>query len=424
MKKRILIISRTFLLGGGIERSASTLGTKLYNKGYDVYYLTFSNLPDTYKIKGKHFSLNEEYYRLSEVSGFKNYLKNIKKVLKSLIFVNPIIIKDFSRKHNIDLILSFGEYNNLPVLLSKVLFRNKVKIIITIHVNPDEIYRINQNTQSIFTYFLLKLFTIKILSKLANKVVTVSRGIENTLYNYRFQKNKVETIYNLINLNSYLTLSKEIMRSDYQDIYYKSFVFINIGKLVPLKGQIHLVKSFKKVVSKYNNTKLVILGDGILKTALRDLVIGLNLEKSVFFLGVHSNVFPFLKNSDCFVFTSLWEGFGFVILEALSMNIPVISTDCKFGPREILCPELDLLENIKYPFHGKYGILTKPFNYKLKLNDLTLSDEEKMLADVMIKIIEQSDLRKKYSNGLIRAKDFDEKKIIMKWEKLINKITI
>lgn len=421
---RILIISRSFLLGGGMERCASTLGTKLYNIGYDVYYLTFSTVSDTYKVNGKHFSLSEKYYRLSEVKGVKNFLKNIKNVLKSLIFINPKIIKDFCYKYDIDLIISFGEYNNLPVLISRVLFKNRSKIIVSIHINPEKMYNITRNVHSLFTFFLFKLITIKLLSKKADSVVTVSRGIENSLYNYSFRKNRLKTIYNLINLNSNLKLSKEKVTPDALGIFRDSFVFINIGKFVPLKGQIHLIKSFKIVVKTYNKAKLVILGDGILKTALKDLVIRLNLEKSVFFLGIHSNIFPFLKNSDCFVFTSLWEGFGFVILEALSMNIPVISTDCKFGPREILCPELDLLENIKYPFYGKYGILTKPFNYKLKLNDLTLSDEEKMLADVMIKIIEQSDLRKKYSNGLIRAKDFDEKKLIIKWEKLINKIII
>ena len=424
MTKNLLIISRPFFLCGGIEKSAATLGTKLYERGYNVYYLTFSNVPATYKIKGSHFSLNENYYRLSEAKGVKFFLKNIKKVLKSLIFVNPKIIKDFSHSHNIDLIISFGEYNNLPVLLSRILFKNKCKLIVSIHINPDKIYDITRSIQSVFIYFLLKIITIKYLYKKADMIVPVSKGIENSLYNYGFRKSSVKPIYNLFDINSCLKLSKEKIPFEYREIYKDSFVFINVGRLVIEKGQIHLIRSFKKVVSKYDKAKLVILGDGILRNDLKQIVKKLNLEKNVFFLGVHSNVFPFLKKSDCFVFSSIWEGFGIVILEALSMNIPVISTDCKYGPREILCPELDLTEEIIYPYYGKYGILTKPFQSTKNPKNLRLSDEEKILANMMIKLIKEPNLKNKYSNGFKRAQDFDEDEIISKWENLINKIII
>ena len=420
MTKKLLIISRTFLLGGGIERSAAIIGTKLYNKGYDVYYLTFSNVPAKYKIKGKHFSLNENYYRLSEAKGVKNFFKNIKNVLKSLIFVNPKIIKDFSDSHNIDLIITFGEYNNLPVLLSKILFKNKCKLIVSIRNNPDMQYAKSRNIPSILTFFLLNLITIKLLYKKADIIVPLSKGVGIALYNYGFNKSSVKPIYNLFDINSCLKLSKEKIPFEYRGIFKNSFIFINIGRLDMQKGQIHLIRSFKEVVAKYDKAKLVILGDGILKSELKQLTKDLNLEKNVFFMGVHSNIFPFLKKSNCFVFTSMWEGFGNVIVEALSTNIPVISVDCKYGPREIICPELDLIEKIDYPYLGKYGILTKPFKAGKSFDDLALTDEEKLYANVMLKTIEDSDIRNKYSNGLIRAKDFDEKNIIPKWEKIIN----
>ena len=420
--KKILIIIRTFLLGGGMQRSAGIIGTKLYNRGYDVYYLTFSKVSATIKTKGRNYSQNENYYRLSEAKGLKNFLKNIKNVLKSLIFINPKIIKDFSYKHNVDLIISFGEFNNLPVLLSRVLFNNKCKIIVSIRNNPDISYAKSRSIPSILIYFLLNIITIKLLYKKADMIVPLSKGVGNSLYNYGFSKSSVKPIYNLFDINSCLKLSKEKVPFEYRGVFKNSFVFINIGRLVKQKGQIHLIRSFKKVVAKFDNAKLVILGDGILKKELKQLVLNLNLEKNVFFVGVHSNIFPFLKKSNCFVFTSMWEGFGNVIVEALSVSIPVISVDYKFGGREILCPELDLLERIEYPYHGKYGILTKPFKAIKNFNDLILSDEENVFANVMIKIIEDPDMRNKYSNGLIRAKDFDEKKIIQQWENLINKI--
>jgi len=118
----------------------------------------------------------------------------------------------------------------------------------------------------------------------------------------------------------------------------------------------------------------------------------------------------------------LWEGMPNTIIEALSLNLPVISTDCKAGPREILCPELNINEKISYPYYGEYGILSKPFPRMFiwqNLNEKPLIEEEKIFADIMIKIIEDKDLRRKYSKGLKRAKDFDIKKIMKSWKKLI-----
>lgn len=429
MIKRILIIISSLKRGGGAERTAAILGTQLYNKGYDIFYLTFSNPSNKYNIKGKYFSFRSNHYSFIVLKRLNKFINSIKKIFQIKIFVESKIIKDFCDKQNIELIISFMEVNNLPTIISRVLFNNKSKLIVSIRTNPDLSYK---RSIHILSYFLFKVVTIKYLYKKADLIVPLSRGVGTTLYNYGFSKSSVKPIYNLFDINSCLELSKEKIPFEYRGIFKNSFIFINIGRFVKHKGQIHLIRSFKKVVAKFDSAKLVILGDGILKNELKQLVLNLNLEKNVFFVGVHSNIFPFLKNSNCFVFTSMWEGFGNVIVEALSMNIPVISTDCNYGPREILCPELELSEEVIYPYYGKYGILTNRFkfrrvlqkyyrmsNYARIYDDIKLNDEEDELAEVMIKIIEDSELRNKYSNGLIRAKDFDIKKIIPQWEKII-----
>ncbi len=127
------------------------------------------------------------------------------------------------------------------------------------------------------------------------------------------------------------------------------------------------------------------------------------MENNVFLLGAQSNPFKFLKYSHCFVLSSLWEGLPNVLIEALSMNLPIMSTDCETGPREILCSELDINEEIIYPYYGRYGILTKPFSEEFIWNDIneeSLTKEENLLANLMIKIIENKNLRKKYSNSI------------------------
>lgn len=422
MPKKILIIIGSFLVGGGLERAASTLGNKLYDKGFDIYYLTYFKASPNYKVKGKIFSLNQKYYDLNEAKSFKKLLKNINYIIKSWIFIFPKKIKDFSDKHNINLIISFGEYNNLPALLSRVFFKNKSKIIVSIHTNPNLSYGKSVDIFDLINYYIFNVFTIRILYKKADKIVTISKGIENVLSNYGYCKTSLKTIYNFIDIDLYLKLSKETIPSEFGEIFRNNFVFVNVGRLAPVKAQMNLIRCFKKVVTKYDKVKLIIIGDGILKNDLKKLINKLNLEQDVYLIGEHLNIFPFLKRSNCLVFTSIWEGFGRVIVEALSMNLPVISTDCNYGPREILCPEIDLLEKIKYPYYGKYGILIKTFRYKKKFNKSTLFSQEKILADVMIKIIKDTKIYNKFSNGLIRARDFDEKIIIQQWEKLIDQL--
>jgi glycosyltransferase involved in cell wall biosynthesis len=227
----------------------------------------------------------------------------------------------------------------------------------------------------------------------------------------------------MMNLTENIRQSKEELPEEYKELFTGNyFNFINVGRLNRQKGQWFLIRSFRKVVNQHENARLFILGDGTLKNELKDLINELNLNEKVFLLGVQENVFPFLKNSNCFIFSSLWEGLPIVLIEALSMNLPIISTDCKTGPREILCPELDLNNEIIYPYYCKYGILNQPFNDKLlfrNLDEVTLNKSENILSDLMVKIIEDPVLRKKYSNGQRMSEKFDEEEIMKDWEKLL-----
>jgi glycosyltransferase involved in cell wall biosynthesis len=257
--------------------------------------------------------------------------------------------------------------------------------------------------------------------------VCVSRDIERVL-NEKYGITNTEMIYNMMNLNENIRLSQEKLPDEYEKLFDDgNFNFINVGRLTRQKGQWFLIRSFRKLVDKHPNGRLFIIGDGDLKDKLKTLINRLNLNNHVFLLGEQENIFPFLKNSHCFTFTSLWEGFGLVLTEALSLNLPVISTDCKSGPREVLCPELDLGEKIEYPYFGEYGILTELFPDKLifeDINQIPLIEPESMLADLMIKLVENPGLRKNYSQGQDLAKIFNDDKIINQWTKILKDLTI
>ncbi|ADG14108.1 glycosyl transferase group 1 [Methanocaldococcus infernus ME] len=398
MDRNILIVISSLKKGGGAEKVAYTLGNLLEKVNFKVYFLNF------YKYKEEYF-FNRKFY-LNEKLEHSIFSK-----LKKLV-VRAKNIARFSKINKINLIISFMEEANFSSILAKT-FNNNLKVIISIR-------------QDVSVYTFLYRFLIKLLYPKADKIVAVSKEIEEILIKeYKIPKEKIKTIYNPHSIEEYQKLSKEPLEEKYKEIFKDSFVFINIGRLTEQKGQWFLIRAFKKVSERHPEAKLIILGEGGLRNKLEKLIKKLNLEDKVFLLGRQDNVFKFLKNSDCFVFSSLWEGLPNTVIEALSVNLPIISTDCKTGPREILAPELDIGEEINYPYYGKYGILTKPFprRYIFKtLDEEPLIEEEKILAELMIKIIKDKELREKYSNGLERAKDFDIDKIVKEWEGVIKKV--
>lgn len=113
--------------------------------------------------------------------------------------------------------------------------------------------------------------------------------------------------------------------------------FVNMGRLSPEKDQEKLIKAFSQLINKYKNLKmkLYIIGDGILKETLSDLVETLGVEESVIFTGQMKNPFFLINKADCFVLSSNHEGQPMVLLETLVLNKPIIATDIA-GSRSIL----------------------------------------------------------------------------------------
>ena len=135
-------------------------------------------------------------------------------------------------------------------------------------------------------------------------------------------------------------------------------------------------------------------------SSLKNLSTELGIHEKVQFTGFQSNIKYYLEKADCFVFSSDFEGLGNVLIEALNAGLPIISTDCPYGPREILAPHTDerllLQDQIEL---AKYGLLTPAGNMNF-------------LADAMRIMMTDASLRNNY-RGLAheRASDFDIKTI-------------
>lgn len=143
-----------------------------------------------------------------------------------------------------------------------------------------------------------------------------------------FSVPKSKTVYNGIDLKKFTFSPKNGLkiRGRY-GIQKDEFLFLSVGRLTPAKDQKNLITAFQSVSVFYSDVKLMIVGEGELKEELEQYIQKLSLEKQVILTGNQRNITDYYRAADCFVLSSAWEGFGIVLAEAMSCELPVIATD-------------------------------------------------------------------------------------------------
>ena len=135
---------------------------------------------------------------------------------------------------------------------------------------------------------------------------------------------------------SYKEIVKLKNNPHFQEKNLKSDYILCIGRLTKQKNFSFVINNFKKIQRKYKDIELLIVGEGELRKKLEKQIINLDLQKKVRLEGFQSNIYNYMKNSKLFILSSLWEEIGFVIVEAASCNVNILSSNCKNGPKEFL----------------------------------------------------------------------------------------
>lgn len=161
-------------------------------------------------------------------------------------------------------------------------------------------------------------------------LITVSRGVQKDLLTTLHIKPKfITTIYNPFDINR---IRKKALESN--PLIPKEPYIIHVGRfLIEHKGQDILLEAYQHANIK---EKLVLMGEGQDKQKILDIIQKLNIEEKVIVLNFQKNPYPLIKNAEAFVLSSDYEGLPTVLIEALILQTPIVSTDCPSGPREIL----------------------------------------------------------------------------------------
>lgn len=172
---------------------------------------------------------------------------------------------------------------------------------------------------------------------------------------------------------------------------------ITTGRLEAQKNYASLIRAFRMVADKHPDWVLEIYGEGSQRKKLEALIKELRLDTSVLLKGYTSHVQAALAAASCFVLSSVFEGFGLVIVEAMAVGLPVISYACPCGPKDIISD-------------GKDGFL-------IPVND------EKALAEKICYLMEHVEIRKEMGKAAQqKAKQYSIEHIVQQWMDLFNEL--
>ena len=305
---------------GTIKATTNSVESIIENSKHKIFLLN---------IFGELSFYNNESDRIKKINFFTflSFLPRTGLLSKFLIYFFSLLsfplLCFHVTKHKPDIIYA-SLVGYLPLLL-KFFFKN-LKVFNSIQGYP-RFHRVRK--------FIWK----KIYTK-SDLIITMTENTKKILLNEIGNFKEIRKISNPVIDNNLFELSNKKINQEYKQLFSNKISFISIGRLTRQKNYLDFFKALSKLkkVLKVNyyekNINIIILGNGEDYKFLKNYIKNIELN-NIYFLGFQKNPFNFLKSSNFFVSCSLWEDPGHTLIEAASLNVPIITSDCPSGPKEL-----------------------------------------------------------------------------------------
>jgi glycosyltransferase involved in cell wall biosynthesis len=305
------------LRGGGAERAMATLASEFAKRDLHVDLL-LAQREGPY-VEELHQGVTVLDFRASRVAECIPKLADYLRAEKPQALVSAMI------------------HANIAAILAKLLVGSGSRIIVS---EQNSLTRIQGGSLR----HKLMISGAGLAYRFANAVVAVSQGVADDLAATKLPQSKIHVVYNPVVSQDLLLKAKAACSHPWLQAG-QAPVILAVGRLETQKQYATLIQAFQ-LVRQRRSARLIILGEGTLRTDLENLIAKLGLGADVDLPGFVSNPYSYMSRAAVFALTSAWEGLPTVLIEALACGAPIVSTDCPSGPSEIL-------EN------GKWGLLVR-----------------------------------------------------------------
>tara|TARA_R110002020_G_scaffold471832_1_gene699273 strand:- start:14588 stop:15697 length:1110 start_codon:yes stop_codon:yes gene_type:complete len=298
------------LSGGGAERAAISLATEFSEQGHSVSFLVMN-------LQGSLLSEVAENFVLETLQSPRNYTALI-----------PLL--KYLNKNRPEVLISYMPIANALAGYAKLLSSHRFIAIGTEH-NPKSLtlHPSKKMIRNLMRPLIMQGY------RSLDGIIAVSAGIQGLLVEKIGRGLATTTIANPISIEDIKTLSGVVDQSISPSVFDDKKLIVAVGRLVDEKCFDLLIEAIE-LTRREVDIQCIILGEGILRKGLEAEISKRHLDNVVQMPGHTTNPWYWMKKADVFVLSSKHEGFGLVLAEALVLDIPIVSTDCEYGPKEIL----------------------------------------------------------------------------------------
>lgn len=302
--------------------------------------------------------------------------------LLSLVYSSFTLTKEFNNG-NFRTVTAIQDGPILMTLLSKIFSRHAVNVYGWVQNNPNHL----KKSFGTLPYYI----GARILFGGLKKLIALSEGVKKE-YNKMIPSISNKSV--VINNIGFPESTENNNSIDGHQLDKSKFNLVACGRLTKQKNYFMMLEALQLALKKEKNLHLTIIGEGELKSSIQNHINSHKIAPYVAFLGFIPYPEAIIKQSSIFLLSSDFEGFGNVIVEAMSSGTPVISTDCPHGPSEIIT-------------NGVNGVLVE------------VGDSVAMAEAILELLNSKSKYELIAKNALKRANDFTAAKIGKKFIELI-----